>query len=163
MLAPALLTALVLVAPPPPDPLAPVEFLLGEWAGEGGGKPGQATSATSTFRRDLGGRVAVRRSRSEYAPRAGEAAGAAHEDLLVVHPSAGGLRAVYFDDEGHVIEYAVTAEPGRATFESVPAGPGPRFRLAYARRADGDVDVTFSIAPPGKPFETYVSGRMRRR
>ncbi len=80
---------------------------------------------------------------------------------MVVYPEGGGLRAAYFDGEGHVIRYAVTTEPGRATFESEP-GPGPRFRLVYQKSAGAEVSITFLIAPPGKDFQIYVTGRARR-
>ena len=151
-------------AAPAPDPFAGLRFLLGEWvAGAGGGAPGEATGGGFTFVSDLDGRVAVRRSFSDYAPRPGEATGVHHEDLTVVHATPAGLRATSWDNEGHVIEYGVTTSPGRAVFESAAGGPGPRFRLAYQQEAPGEVSVTFSIAPPGGEFRPYVSGTARRR
>lgn len=157
-----LLPGLALSAPPP-DPLAGLAFLVGEWAAvAGGGEPGQAVGGGFSLQRDLGGAVLVRRSRAEYAPRPGQARGEVHHDLMVIHPEGGGLRAVYFDSEGHVIRYAVTVEDGRATFESEP-GPGPRFRLVYQRKGADEVAIAFLIAPPGKDFRAYLSGSARRR
>jgi hypothetical protein len=143
------------------DPFAGLRFLVGEWtAGSGGGAPGQATAGGFTFRLDLDGRVAVRRSFSEYPPRPGEARGPRHEDLTVVRAGDGALKATYWDNEGHEIEYAVTTAPGQATFLS--AGPGPRFRLEYREAKPGEVTIDFAIAPPGADFTTYVSGTARR-
>jgi hypothetical protein len=151
------------VSPAPQDAWAPLRFLLGTWKTEsGGGKPGEAVSGGFTFALELDGRVAVRRSRSEYAPRPGEAAGVKHEDLTVLFREGEGLVATYWDDEGHVIRYAVRAEGDTVTFESVPGVPGPRFRLVYVRRGSDRVEVTFSIAPPGGDFQPYVSGLARR-
>ncbi len=145
-----------------PDPFAGLAFLVGEWtATGGGGKPGEGVQGGFTIRPDLGGAVLVRRNRAEYAPRPGQARGEVHEDLMVIHPEGGALKATYFDNEGHVIRYAVTAEGGRAVFESEP-GPGPRFRLVYQRTGGNEVSITFLIAPPGKEFQAYVSGTARR-
>jgi hypothetical protein len=177
MIHPALVLAAVLsaapvpAAAPPPAPApatpadawAPLRFLLGTWKTEaGGGKPGEAVSGGFTFALELDGRVAVRRSRSEYAPRPGETVGVRHEDLTVLFRDGDGLGATYWDNEGHVIRYAVRSEGDRVTFESVPGVPGPRFRLVYVRRGSDGVEVTFSIAPPGGDFQPYVSGLARR-
>ena len=150
----------------PASPLGAVSFLLGDWRGEGSGQPGRGRGATS-FELDLGGRVLVRRSRSEYPAAAGKPA-LVHDDLMVIYakPGGGGLEAVYFDNEGHVIEYAarVTPDGRRVVFVSAAEPAVPTFRLTYAEVADGVVDVTFEIAPPGAPgaFKPYVSGRIRR-
>ncbi len=156
-----LLPALSLAAPA--DPFAGLAFLVGEWtAAAGGGKPGEVAGGGFSLERELGGAVLVRRNRAEYAPLPGQPRGAAHDDLMVIYPEGGGLRAVYFDNEGHVVRYAVTAEDGRVTFESEP-GPGPRFRLVYQRRGEDEVSIAFLVAAPGRDFRTHVSGSARRR
>jgi len=100
-----------------------VQFLLGNWATTE--TPANTTGGFS-FQKDLVGHVIIRRSFSqvENGPR--------HEDLLVIYaegPGAG-LRASYYDSEGHVIRYKVTAPaPDRAVFDS--EGDGPRYRLSY--------------------------------
>ena len=165
-----LAVSLLLAAPPgatasakPPDPWAPLRFLVGTWKAESGqGKPGEATGGGFSLAIDLDGKVAVRRSRSEFAPRPGEAKGTAHEDLTVVYPKGRGLQALSWDNEGHVIRYLVRIEAGTVIFESEPGPPGPRFRLVYARRGADLVEVSFSIAPPGKDFQPYVTGLARR-
>ena len=146
----------------PPDPFAGLAFLVGEWTATGGGKPGEAVRGGFTLRPELGGAVLVRRNRAEYDPRPGQARGEVHEDLMVIHPEGGALKATYFDNEGHVIRYAVTAEPGRATFESEP-GPGPRFRLVYQRAGEDQVSIAFLVAAPGKEFQPHATGSARRK
>ncbi len=170
MALPLLALSLLLAAPPTAtpaaksaDPWAALRFLVGTWKAEsGGGKPGDAVGGGFTFAIELDGKVAVRRNRSEFGPRPGEAKGTTHEDLMVLYPKGHGLQALYWDDEGHVIRYTVRSEAGTLIFESDPGAPGPRFRLVYARRGADVVEVSLSIAPPGKGFQPYVTGLARR-
>ena len=85
-----------------------------------------------------------------------------HEDLMVIYPEAPGLRAIYFDNEGHVIHYRVTTAESQAVFTS-EEGPGPRFRLTYRKNGDGTVRIVFEIAPPGGDFKTYLEGTVRKK
>lgn len=165
---PLLALALLLGAPaaaapsPKADPWSPLRFLVGTWKAEGGGKPGDPVGGGFTFAIDLDGKVAVRRSRAEYAPRTAEATGTVHQDLTVVYPKGRGLQALSWDDEGHVIRYAVRSEAGTVIFESEPGQPGPRYRLVYARRGADVVEIARSIAKPGQPFQPHVTGLARR-
>lgn len=158
LLLPFLCAALAVQAP---DPLAPLRPLAGNWVGEGGGDPGKGTGAF-TFAFRLGGRVLVREAWAAYPAQGGRPA-TRHEDLMTVYEEGGALKAMYWDNEGHVIPYAVAASGGVVTFTS-PAGAGPRFRLTYRLKAHDLVTVTFAIAPPGQPeaFRTYVEGDSRR-
>ena len=71
MIAALLAAALASAAPAAaPDPFAPLRFLVGEWEGTGGGAPGQGGGRFS-FAPELGDRVLVRRSHSEYAGKDG--------------------------------------------------------------------------------------------
>jgi hypothetical protein len=57
--------------------------------------------------------------------------------MLTIYADSPGkpLRAIYFDNEGHVIHYVVTAPTTTsAKFLSDPQLPGPRFRLLYELR-----------------------------
>jgi len=159
-----LLSALTLAAQaqtPAVDPFAPVRFLAGEWVGEGSGAPGKGQGAFS-FRFELEGRALVRRSAADYPARDGRPA-VHHEDLLTVFAEGGRLRALYLDNEGHVIRYAVQPLDRGVVFQSEPA-PGPAFRLTYTSRGEGAATVAFAIAPPDKPgaFSTYEEGDCRR-
>ncbi len=154
-------------AAPKDGPWAAYRFLVGEWVGEGGGKPGEGAGQCS-FAFELGAKVLVRRNRAEFPAAAGRPA-SVHEDLMVIYPGAGGqaARAVYFDSEGHVIHYTASAsEDGRAlTFLSEAKPSEPRFRLTYSQAEGGAVKVQFEIAPPGKPdaFKIYLGGTLRRK
>src|SRR5215813_7620141 len=77
--------------------LEDLKFLVGDWQGEGGGKPGQASGGGFSFTFELQGKVLVRRSFSEYAATP-ERPGFRHDDLMVVYQDQGGkgFRAIYF-------------------------------------------------------------------
>jgi hypothetical protein len=168
-------SALVLVAlsvgasatSPDDDAWEPFRFLVGEWTGEGGGEPGKG-SGTFSFAWDLQGKVLVRRNRAEYPPAKGRR-GFAHEDLMVIYRADRGDRtkAIYFDSEGHVINYALTfSGDGRTlTFLSDAAPAAPRFRLSYRKGANDSMGIKFEIAPPGNPdgFKPYLEGNARRQ
>jgi hypothetical protein len=150
------------VAAPVADPFLPVRFLVGEWKGEGDGKPGQSTGLAA-FRFDLDGKVLVRRSHADYPAASGRPA-SHHEDLMTLFQEGGQLKALYLDNEGHVIRYLGATVPSGVTFTSEP-GPGPRFRLTYLKAAEEDrVALRFEIAPPGKPeaFSTYLEAATRK-
>jgi hypothetical protein len=139
--------------------------LAGSWSGAGQGQPGQG-GGSFTFAFDLDRKILVRRSTSDY-PAANGRPATHHEDLMVVHSPEPdhAAHAVYFDNEGHVIEYQATwsADGKVLTFQSAAHAGAPTFRLTYAA-GDGDVwTVTFAMAAPGSDtFRTYVSGEVRR-
>jgi hypothetical protein len=125
------------------EPLEGLQFLLGKWV---------AGSGAAEFTADLGGRVIVRRSFAAYGSGA-----ARHDDLLVIFAENAAPKAVYFDNEGHVIRYAIqTPAPNKAIFESEAGQPGPRYRLTYELK-DTRLDGAFEIAPPGAAYKPYLT------
>jgi hypothetical protein len=160
----ALASALGAQAPKPApaaDAFAPVRFLVGAWQGEGVGVPGQSSGAAS-FRFELEGKTLIRRSFADSAAGHGRPA-SHHEDLMTLFEEGGHLKALYLDNEGHIIHYLVAPVPGGVAFTSEP-GPGPRFRLSYLQQADGLVTVRFEMAPPAAPegFKTYLEAATRK-
>jgi hypothetical protein len=142
------------------------EFLLGEWIGEGGGDPGQGTGRF-TFSFDLQKTLLVRKNHVDYPP-TNDRPAFAHDDLTVVYREGGGqIRAIYFDNEGHVINYAVefSKDSSSIIFTSDLNPSAPRFRATYTKAANGTVGTAFEIAPPGKPeaFSLHVKGAARRK
>lgn len=85
--------------------------LVGTWSGEGTGDPGPGTGGFS-FAWDLQEKILVRKSHADY-PATKDRPAFSHQDLMIVYrePDSGLPKAVYFDNEGHVINYAVTASP----------------------------------------------------
>jgi hypothetical protein len=141
-------------------------FLLGEWTAEGGGDPEQGTG-TFSFKLDLQGKVPVRRNRADF-PATKDRPAYSHEDPMVIYQEEGHrTRAIYFDNEGHVIHYNASFSDDRnnLTFVSDPVATTPRFRLTYTRGRNATLTVKFESAPSGKPdsFSTYLEGVARRQ
>ena len=97
---------------PAPDPLSPLRFLAGHWVSvEGGGQPGKASGGELSLQVDLDGKAMVRRSFTEFPAQEGRPA-LRHEDLMLVFVAEGKPKALYLDNEGHVIHYLLTPLPG---------------------------------------------------
>ena len=141
------------------------QFLVGDWVGEGTGQPGNGTGAFS-FQLELDGRVLVRKNRADY-PATKDKPAYSHQDLMVVYPRFPNYRAVYFDNEGHVIDYTTEfiVESGGVVFTSAVKPGEPHFRLTYTKLSPDQVGIRFEIAPPGKPdaFSPYIQATARRK
>jgi hypothetical protein len=151
--------------PKPADPWARLNFLIGEWRGVGTGAPGEAEGGTS-FAFGLDKKILARNNWAKYPPKPGEKSGLSHEDLMIIYPAGDGsaFRAMYFDNEGHVIPYSLSfsQKTDSVVFETDSAQPGPRFRLTYELKADGTLANIFWIAPPGGEFKVYVQGVLKK-
>jgi hypothetical protein len=158
----ALLSAAMLLQAqaPAPDPFASLRFLVGTWQGEEGkGQPGQPSRGEFTLAEDLGGKVLVRRNFAEYPAQGGRAA-FRHDDVMTIYPEGGLLKALYADNEGHVIHYGVAKAGDGAVFLS--EGPGPRFRMTLTPKPADLLGIRFEIAPPGTDFSTYIEAPAKR-
>jgi hypothetical protein len=138
-----LLLAASFLSGEPADPWKGLEFLRGDWVGETAESAG---ACSFTF--DLQRKVLIRKS---YA----ESSNSRHEDLMVVYFEKG-LKAIYFDNEDHVIHYTVESSPDSVRFLN------EQYRLTY--RKDGEkLAMDFDIAPPGKPFSNYLHATLRKK
>jgi hypothetical protein len=141
------------------------KFLLGEWEGGHEGDPGQGYGRFS-FNFNLDENILVRRSRTVF-PATAEREGYAHDDLLIIYTEFSGVkRAIYFDNEEHVIHYETNVSPDQEsiTLESDPTPSTPQFRFIYIKTGEDTLEARFEIAPPGKPgaFTVYLDGTARR-
>lgn len=149
------------------DPtFAPLQFLTGDWIGEGSGGPGQGSGGFS-FKLDLQDKVMVRKNVANY-PATADRPASTHDDLMIIYKEPGApMRADYYDSEGHVIRYAVTVDAGGKTvqFLSDVAPNAPRYRLSYTSTGKDTVSIKFEIAPPGKPeeFKAYIGATAHRK
>jgi len=130
--------------------------LIGAWIADPP-SPDTGVRGGFTLETALSGRVLVRKNWAEYPPSKDRSA-SRHDDLMVVYREGSGVRADYYDNEGHVIRYGVSVPtPGNYVFLGDPREGQPRFRLTQSIDAAGALSILFEIAPPGasndfKPF-----------
>ncbi len=152
------------------DIWAPFRFFVGSWEGHGEGGPGSGLGE-QTFEFMLRGKYLQARNRTVFAPQEKNPSGEVHEDMGIF--SYDKARKLFilrqFHVEGFVNRYALEPQSadGRTfvfvteAIENIP--PGFRARLTY-RIVDADTfEQTFDLAAPGKEFECYSTGVMKRR
>lgn len=145
---------------PHSDPFQPISFLLGTWEARTINNPSVTAVGAYTFQSELNGHVIARHSIGDAAKCKGPADfNCEHGDMLYIYADAPNqpLHAIYFDNEGHVIHYAVTAlTPTSAEFLSDAQLPGPQFRLFYELK-DTVMHGKFQMRMPGQPdWKSYL-------
>ncbi|HLW51844.1 MAG TPA: hypothetical protein VKW06_03285 [Candidatus Angelobacter sp.] len=146
-------------APERKDPFQPLQFLIGTWEAKSeGGSAGATTSGAYSFAQELRNHVIARHTTPESCKGPNDF-DCGHDDIFYIYTEfAGGpLKAVYFDNEGHVIYYDVsTPNAGTAVFLSDSSRPGPQFRLSYELKGS-TMYGEFGIRAPGQTeFKTYL-------
>jgi len=120
-------------AAPAPDPFKALSFLEQNWEANTNGYGGVKSTGTYTFRPELGGHILARRPTGGVACKGPDSYDCEHGDMLYIYQDTPGqpLKAIYFDNEGHVIHYNVSVPaPTKVEFLS-EAAQGPQFRLTY--------------------------------
>src|ERR1700676_105589 len=146
--------------------LAALKFLEGKWVGEGSSEVGRGGGYAS-FEQDLQGKAIVRRNHAEY-PATQDRPVYRHDDLMVIYvdPSSKGLRAFYTDNEGHVIQYAVSVSAGgdTITFLADREAGAQQYRLTYSRLEEKKMTILLEArgANQDGQFQKVVEGRMQR-
>jgi hypothetical protein len=137
-------------------------WLMGEWIGEGSGQPGKG-GGTFSFSYDLDKKIIVRKSHSEYPPVNNKPA-VIHDDLMIIYTDFNGnqSKAIYFDNEGHTINYQITYSEKSIVLTSVNIPIIPIFRLTYSLVNSGTIDTKFEMSQDGEKFMIYIEGRSQR-
>jgi len=143
----------------PVDPWRSLSFLEGTWeARTQAGSAGAQVDGTYTFKLELKHHVLARHS-APAACKGPEAFNCEHSDLLYVYQDAVGqpLKAIYMDNEGHVIHYAVsTPNSTTAIFVSESSPSSPRFQLIYELKG-AVMSGKFQMRMPGKAdWKSYL-------
>jgi len=144
---------------PASDRLAPLDFLLGTWTATTGAGTAKATVVGNyTFARDLDNHV-IQRTGVPSSCKGPQDFDCAHRDQLSIYPEGDTLAALYLDNEGHVIHYAITT-PDAHTAIFLSTTPGPKFKLTYHLEGSGPKAIMsgkFQFAPPGSDdFHSYL-------
>ena len=136
-------------------------WLIGEWIGEGSGKPGEG-GGTFTFSFGLDKKVIIRKSHSEY-PAKDQKPKVVHDDLMIIYlDNNSPTQAIYFDNEGHVINYRITYENKSIILVSTKTENTPIFRLSYSLLDNSTINTKFELSQDGEKFMTYIEGRSKK-
>lgn len=141
-----------------PDPFQPIAFLEGTWDANVQNNAAVSLSGRYTFQRELDGHVFARHSTNDPNCKAPSSFDCAHGDLFYVYQEASStpLKAIYFDNEGHVIHYSVSASSATSVMFLSDPGPGPQFRLTYELKS-GVMTGRFQMQMPGQAdWRTYL-------
>ncbi len=132
-------------------------FLAGEWVGTGEGDPGKGEGKFS-FAYDLDNNIFVRKNRN-IIPASQTSIEKIHDDLMIIYPAEGpGFKAIYFDNEGHTIDYSVKFEEKSVVFISEKKTNMPFFRLTYTLSDENTVKISFDFSQDGTNYRTYLEG-----
>jgi len=134
-------------------------WLIGEWVGEGNGTPGKG-GGYFNFSLDLDKKILVRKSHSEY-PASENKPKVIHDDLMIVYPDYTGNPsiAIYFDNEGHTINYTIAYSEKSIIFTSSKIPNVPVFRLTYTLLDNESVNTKFEMSQDAEKFITYIEGK----
>lgn len=137
--------------------------LIGTWQGEGKGEPGKG-GGTFSFAFDLDKKIIVRKSHSEY-PATADKPKIVHDDLMIIYldVAQNPTKAVYFDNEGHIINYKITYTDSTIVLSSEKVGNAPIFRLTYEILDKKTINAKFEISPDGEKFATYIEGKCKKQ
>lgn len=145
------------------DPWAGWSWMMGEWKGEASGRPGEGFGSF-TLKADLDQKVLVRNAHNDY-PAKELKKRIIHDDLMIIYePGAKGntAKAIYFDNEGHTINYSVEVSAKSIVFTSDPSPKMAFFRLTYTLLETERINTKFEISQDGKKYTTYVEGNSVR-
>ena len=127
-------------------------WLIGEWKDSGSGQ----ALYKFTFTFDLDKKIIVRRTNSSQPDITGKY-NFTHEDLMIIYADQTGKpdKAIYFDNEGHIINYKITFEGKSIVFKNYDIGNSPVYRLTYTRIDDETISRKFELSRDKENFTTF--------
>ncbi len=150
------------------DPLARLDFLIGNWHGEIDGKLGTGTGER-VYERVADGTYVMMRHESRRPPQPKSPNGDKHHEISIYSWDRTGERLVLrqFVSEGFVNQYGCSPiEPPAIGFvcvtESVESGPGVRARTTLTKISDNLFEERFELAWPGEELELLLTNRWHR-
>jgi hypothetical protein len=104
--------------------------------------------------------IIVRKSHTEFSA-TDSRPNSVHDDLMVVSPDYSGspVSVVYFDSEGHTINYKISYTENSIIHTSVKIPSESTLRLTYTILDKGTVNTKFEMSNDGETFNTYIEGK----
>lgn len=72
-------------------------------------------------------------------------------------------KAIYFDNEGHTIHYAITYAKKSIVLTTDKIPNVPVFRLTYSLLDNREVNTKFEMSQDGEKFMTYIKVKLKRQ
>ncbi|MEI6122106.1 MAG: hypothetical protein WCQ95_00620 [Bacteroidota bacterium] len=137
-------------------------WLIGEWKGEGTGQAGQG-GGTFSFAFNLDKKIIERKSHSEY-PATENKPLIIHDDLMFIYLDFTGTpsKAIYFDNEGHTINYTISYSDKSIVMISDKIPNVPIFRLTYSLLDNETINTKFEMSQDGAKFMSYIEGKSKK-
>ena len=154
----AVLASTCLFCQDTPTPFArAVALLKGDWFPPGSDPEGPPTGGFF-FHPELQGKILTRRNWAQ-SPATKDHPASRHDDVMLIYDQAGTkpLRAFYFDNEGHAIEYTVEVTGDSVAFTSSAVPGEPRYRLTYRRTGTETLSGRFETGPAASPSAFSVT------
>jgi hypothetical protein len=144
--------------------LTKLNSLIGKWVGSDGGSNSGQGEGASIFRFDLDSNVIIRENYAYY-PAQNNNHEYTHKDLMIIYYQLATPRAVYFDNEKHVINYNIEFADNKVIFTSEEVKGAPQFRLTYENVGNNKMKLYFDIALPNTPgkFKPYLTAEMEKK
>jgi len=151
------------------DPLRPLRFFIGRWAGEESGQAGIGTGERE-YEFVLQGRFLQVKNRSVFKPQPDNPQGEVHEDwgFFSYDKLRGKIVLRQFHVEGYVNYYVLQERPANGnlvfvseSIENLPTGWRARYRFNILDR--NSFEESFDLAKPGGDFERVLGNLWRRR
>lgn len=152
------------------DVWGPLKYFIGKWEGQGEGRPG-ISKGYQEFCFVLSGKYLEVKNRSVFEPQERNPKGEIHEDWGFISYDQIRKKFVFrqFHVEGFVNQYVLeTISDEGKTFvfvsehiENIPEGF--KARLTYKVINDDEFLQSFDLAGPGKEYECYSTGVMKRK
>jgi hypothetical protein len=133
-------------------------FLIGNWSGDGVGPAGQGIGDLSV-ETDLNETILKMTNVQNFT---GKDRKTTYRGTMIV---SAGSKALFLDNEGHVLHYTITFGPKTITFLSQPEPNSPRFRFSYLDLGGNHMKCSFDIAPPPNldKYTIHVSGTATKK
>ena len=109
-------------------------------------------------------KIIERKSHSEY-PATKDKPLIIHDDLMIIYLDYSGnpSKAIYFDNENHVINYSITYADNSIILTSDKIPHVPVFRLTYTLLDNETIDTKFEMSNDGEKFMTYIEGKSKKK
>jgi hypothetical protein len=82
--------------------------------------------------------------------------------IIYKEPASNILKAIYFDNENHIINYTLSLYENTIVFTSDKVPDSPFFRLAYSLSDSETANTKFEISRDGENFVTYIEGKSKK-